>query len=69
MMGNDVKELQLFLIRQASGPAAAKLKAHGTTENFGILTFNALKEFQKQAGIVPDSGYFGPITRRSITNL
>jgi hypothetical protein len=58
MTGNDVRNLQEFLITQASGPAASKLKAHGTSETFGILTYNALKEFQKKVGIVPASGYF-----------
>jgi hypothetical protein len=61
--GSDVKQLQLFLISQASGPAAAKLAKHGTTTIFGMLTFNALVEFQKSVGIVPASGYFGPKTR------
>ena len=62
--GNDVKQLQLFLISQNSGSAARKLKAHGTTEYFGTLTQNALIEFQKKAGIKPASGYFGAITRK-----
>jgi peptidoglycan hydrolase-like protein with peptidoglycan-binding domain len=38
-------------------------RMHGTTKTFGILTYNALREFQKKAGIVPASGYFGPKTR------
>jgi hypothetical protein len=53
MTGDDVKNLQNLLIAQASGPAALKLKAHGASRIFGLLTFNALKEFQKKAGIVP----------------
>jgi hypothetical protein len=61
--GPDVRELQEFLISKNSGPAAAKLETHGTTENFGILTYNALVEFQKSVGITPASGLFGPITR------
>jgi len=67
--GNDVQELQQFLISENSGPAARKLKAHGTTRNFGILTLNALKEFKKAAGIKPASGYFGPITRAYVNAL
>ncbi len=63
MSGADVKNLQKVLIAQASGPAASKLKAHGTTMTFGILTYNALREFQMKAGIVPASGYFGLKTR------
>jgi peptidoglycan hydrolase-like protein with peptidoglycan-binding domain len=66
MQGNDVAALQDFLIAQASGQAAQKLKAHGTTKVFGILTYNALKEYQRSVGISP-TGYFGPLTRRSIT--
>ena len=45
-----------------NGPAAQKLKAHGATTTFGILTYHALVEFQRKAGIVPASGYFGPKT-------
>jgi hypothetical protein len=67
--GNDVKQLQQFLISQNSGPAAQKLAANGTTKYFGILTKAALIEFQKKVGITPDSGFFGPITRKYINNL
>ncbi len=63
MVGADVKNLQNFLVVQASGPAAQKLKAHGATMTFGILTYNALREYQRKAGIVPASGYFGAKTR------
>lgn len=69
MTGSDVQVLQQLLIDQASGPAAVKLKAHGTTENFGILTFNALKEFQAKQGISPASGFFGPITRGVVNRM
>ncbi len=61
--GADVQELQKFLIAHAAGPAAQKLKVHGTTTVFGALTYNALVEFQKYAGITPASGYFGAKTR------
>ena len=61
--GQDVNELQRYLVAQNSGPAAEALARHGATDTFGSLTFAALKEFQKKAGIVPDSGYFGPLTR------
>jgi len=63
MTGSDVQQLQKYLIAKNAGPASRKLKAHGTTENFATLTFNALIEFQKSVGIKPASGYFGPITR------
>jgi peptidoglycan hydrolase-like protein with peptidoglycan-binding domain len=61
--GADVTALQQLLINAASGPAAQALAHHGVTKTFGILTYNALKEFQKAVGIVPASGYFGPKTR------
>jgi len=64
---SDVMNLQLFLIAQAKGPAAARLKAHGATRIFGLLTYNALVEFQKSVGIVPASGYFGPKTRAYVS--
>jgi len=61
-----VNELQRYLVSQDSGPTAEALARHGTTDTFGPLTSSALKEFQKKVGIVPDSGYFGPITRAYI---
>ncbi len=64
--GADVKALQAFLIQEDAGQAAKILARHGSTDYFGTLTFNALKEFQKHADIVPDSGYFGPLTRAYI---
>ena len=67
--GNDVTELQSFLISHNTGPAARKLSVHGMTKNFGILTQNALMEFQKKAGIKPASGYFGPITRKYVNSI
>jgi hypothetical protein len=69
MTGNDVNQLQLFLISENVGPAARALKAHGSTKNFGALTKAALIEFQKSVGINPASGYFGPITRAYVNAL
>jgi peptidoglycan hydrolase-like protein with peptidoglycan-binding domain len=69
LTGNDVKELQMFLISENTGPAARKLAAHGTTETFAALTLNALIEFQKNVGIHPAIGYFGPTTRAYVNNL
>ena len=40
------------------------LKIQNTTKYFGNLTFQALKEFQKDNGITPASGVFGRITAR-----
>jgi peptidoglycan hydrolase-like protein with peptidoglycan-binding domain len=57
-----VNALQSYLIQEDTGPAAQRLKVHGTTDYFGILTYNALVEFQASVGI-HGTGYFGPITR------
>jgi parallel beta-helix repeat protein len=67
--GNDVRQLQLLLISQSVGSAAAKLAKHGATDVFGNLTLNALVEFQKAVGIQPASGYFGSITRKYVNAL
>jgi hypothetical protein len=67
--GSDVNVLQLFLISANSGPAAAKLKAHGATKTFGFLTYRALIEFQKGVGITPAAGYFGPKTRTYVNAI
>jgi peptidoglycan hydrolase-like protein with peptidoglycan-binding domain len=61
-----VNALQSYLIQQDKGPAAQRLKIHGATDYFGILTYNALVEFQASVGIHA-SGYFGPITRAWVT--
>lgn len=60
---DNVTTLQQFLITQNKGPAAQHLAKVGATSYFGVLTRAALAEFQKQAGIVPAWGNFGPITR------
>jgi peptidoglycan hydrolase-like protein with peptidoglycan-binding domain len=59
-----VNELQTYLIHEDKGSAAQRLKRHGATDIFGLLTYNALVEFQAAEGITPASGYFGPITGR-----
>jgi peptidoglycan hydrolase-like protein with peptidoglycan-binding domain len=64
--GPDVTALQTYLVNQNTGPAARALAAHGTTKVFGLLTYAALKEFQKSVGI-PATGYFGPLTRAYLT--
>jgi parallel beta-helix repeat protein len=65
--GKDVVALQKFLIAQNAGPASQILAKHGTTQIFGTLTFNALVEYQKKAGIAA-TGYFGPITRAYVNS-
>jgi hypothetical protein len=69
MTGNDVKQLQLFLIQADVGSAAQKLKANGVTHYFGSLTKAALIELQKHADIIPAVGYFGPITRKYVNSF
>ena len=61
--GDDVYELQLFLMEQDKGEAALTLKEHGATHFFGPLTRAALAEYQAQSGISPSVGYFGVKTR------
>lgn len=53
--GDDVKELQKFLISQ-------KLLNSTATGNFGALTRTALIKFQARNKL-PPTGYFGPATR------
>jgi peptidoglycan hydrolase-like protein with peptidoglycan-binding domain len=54
MKGNDVLVLQKFLIKKASGPAAAALAKNKATGRFGELTKAALEEFQKVKGLTVD---------------
>lgn len=61
--GEGVKFLQIFLINQNLGSASQTLRNTGTTGYFGILTRNALAEYQKVKGINPPLGFFGPLTR------
>jgi hypothetical protein len=65
----EIKSLQLFLAEQSLGPSAKALMKHGLTNNFGILTKNALAEWQKINNVYPASGYFGPKTRAKIKLL
>ena len=66
--GPDIQALQAFLIQTNSGPNAQKLKDHGTTQVFGYLTYNALREYQQSAGL-PATGYFGSLTRGEVNRL
>ncbi len=60
--GDDVAFLQEYLIANLAGNAAAKLAAVGTTGYFGMLTRDAVSEFQWQSHITPRDGYAGPLT-------
>ncbi|MEN9405400.1 MAG: hypothetical protein RLY47_359 [Candidatus Parcubacteria bacterium] len=67
--GDDVLQLQLFLIAQNKGPAAQSLAANGATGFFGPLTQAALVEYQASVGITPAVGFFGPVTRAYVNGL
>lgn len=54
MTGNDVLVLQKFLIKKATGPAAAALAKNKATGRFGPLTQAALEEFQRAKGLAVD---------------
>lgn len=61
--GADVSALQTWLIGQGFS-----IKA-GATGFFGGQTKAAVKAFQVANGIVPASGYFGPITRAKVAAM
>lgn len=63
MEGEDVRALQMLLIAQDTGPAAAELLRVTATGYFSNYTKNALSEYQLKYGISPSVGYFGSITR------
>ncbi len=63
LRGDDVKNLQEFLIDEGHYPEAL------ITGYFGPLTKAALSRFQASQSIAPVAGYFGPITRARIQLL
>jgi hypothetical protein len=63
MRGVDVSNLQEFLVARNTGPAAQVLARTPRTQYFGVLTRNAVIEFQKANKISPAVGNFGIITR------
>lgn len=65
--GAAVVELQEFLIARASGVASSRLASAGATGYFGPITAEALAEYQRAAGIIPATGYYGASTRAAIT--
>lgn len=69
MTGADVMDLQDFLIKQDTGPAARDLIAIEDTGYFGTLTRKALAEFQAANGITPSTGYLGPKTREFVARV
>lgn len=62
-IGSDVIKLQEFLIKEEYAISA------GPTGYFGQQTKDALISYQKANGIIPASGYFGPITRTKMKNI
>ena len=69
MRGENIRTLQLFLIKQDKGPNAKSLASHGVTNIFGLLTKRALIEWQKANKILPATGNFGPKTKAKIKLL
>ncbi len=67
--GNDVKSLQIFLVKENKGPIAKSLASRGTTSYFGPLTKKALAEYQAKVGINPATGNLGPLTREYLRKL
>jgi peptidoglycan hydrolase-like protein with peptidoglycan-binding domain len=67
--GSDVKLLQEFLINQNKGQFSKQLQQAGVTGYFGMVTKQALSEYQKSIGIKPSNGYFGQITKSFLVSL
>lgn len=68
--GEDVRELQKYL--NSAGYMLTESGAGSVgneTTFFGTLTQDALARFQKDHGINPSQGYFGPITRAFLNLL
>ncbi len=65
----EVQLLQRYLNSQGYTISLSGAGSLGNeTTFFGSLTQNALIKFQKEKGISPAVGYFGPITRQYISN-
>lgn len=68
MEGADVRMLQILLNANGYPLASSGVGSVGNeTEYFGSLTQKALAAYQAAKGVVPAIGYFGPITRASMT--
>jgi methionine-rich copper-binding protein CopC len=69
LSGQDVKSLQIFLNNNGFKVSSEGAGSPGNeTEYFGLLTQQALTEFQKANNIFPAVGYFGQITMGRIQN-
>lgn len=68
--GVDVKFLQRFLNTHGSPVATSGVASLGNeTSFFGELTKIALAKFQKDNGVSPATGYFGPLTRAKVNQM
>lgn len=68
MTGEDVRKLQQLLNANGYTLAESGVGAPGSETNyFGSLTKNALAAYQVARSVSPAVGYFGPITRASMT--
>lgn len=66
-LGSEVKMLQEFLNARGYTIATSGAGSPGNeTTRFGALTRAALIKFQKDKGITPAAGYFGPKTRAAV---
>jgi len=65
-LGQEVRDLQKFLIAQGKGTSTDALAQVGDTGYFGSITRGALAEYQASHMIAPAVGYFGPITKGKI---
>lgn len=67
MSGEDVRMLQKLLNANGHPLASTGVGAQGSeTEYFGSLTQAAVIAYQKEHGVLPSVGYFGPLTRASM---
>jgi hypothetical protein len=67
--GQDIKNLQVFLNTHGAIVSTVGAGSPGSeTVYFGARTRTAVAAFQKANGIVPASGYFGPLTRGYINS-
>jgi hypothetical protein len=69
MSGEDVGELQEFLIDENTGPQAQALEKMGVTNYFGKQTKKALIEYQLKNGITPAQGYLGSKTKAHMAKV
>jgi peptidoglycan hydrolase-like protein with peptidoglycan-binding domain len=64
--GNDIVRLQQFLNTHGFSVASSGPGSRGEeTATFGLHTYQALMAFQHAHGL-PDTGFFGPLTREKV---